>query len=66
MKFYDNPPRINWFKLAERPYIKTEKLEKKVKKILNRVKIEGEDAVHEFNRSEKSYQNRISEYLEIS
>jgi histidinol dehydrogenase len=50
MKFYDNPPRINWFKLAERPYIKTEKLEKKVKKILNRVKIEGEDAVHEFNR----------------
>jgi histidinol dehydrogenase len=51
MKFYDNPPRIQWSKLAERPYFKPDKLEKKVKKILSRVKIEGEDAVHEFNKT---------------
>jgi len=51
MKLYDNPQRINWQKLAQRPYFKPEKLEKKVRKILQRVKIEGEDAVKEFNKT---------------
>jgi histidinol dehydrogenase len=49
MKSYINPPRIIWDKLSQRPYFNADKLEKKVKKILNKIKIEGEDAVHEFN-----------------
>ncbi len=49
MKSYINPPRIQWDKLAQRPYFKADKLERKVKSILNKIKIEGEDAVHEFN-----------------
>jgi histidinol dehydrogenase len=51
MKLYDNPQRIHWQKLAQRPYFKAEKLEKKVRKILQRVKIEGEDAVQDFNKA---------------
>jgi histidinol dehydrogenase len=49
MKSYTNPPRIQWDKLAKRPYFKADKLERKVKSILNKIKIEGEDAVLEFN-----------------
>lgn len=49
MKSYINPPRILWDKLSQRPYFKADKLERKVKSILNKIRIEGEDAVHEFN-----------------
>lgn len=49
MKSYINPQHIIWDKLAQRPYFKADKLERKVKSILNKIKIEGEDAVHEYN-----------------
>lgn len=49
MKSYINPQHIIWDKLAQRPYFKADKLERKVKSILNKIKVEGEDAVHEYN-----------------
>ncbi len=49
MKYYDNPSRMQWNKLVQRPYFNADKLDKQVKKILNAIKIEGEDAVKRFN-----------------
>lgn len=63
MKTYNNPQHIIWNKLAARPYFKADKIEKKVKKILKAVKLEGDDAVKEFN---KDYTGAVESELKVS
>lgn len=67
MRRHENPPRISWSRLARRPYADMGKIEKKVKKILQRVKREGEEAVLYYNKKfdKSSYQQLKVSWEEI-
>lgn len=47
MKKYINPPRTTWTALCQRPTLELEFLEGRVKNILNRVKVSGDEALKE-------------------
>lgn len=50
MKLINNPKRKDWPALLQRPVFDALSLEKKVRKILNKVKREGDKAVRQFTR----------------
>jgi histidinol dehydrogenase len=50
MKLINNPKKKDWTLLLQRPVLDALSLEKKVRKILNKVKREGDKAVRQFTR----------------
>src|SRR3982751_1854886 len=50
MNLINNPKRKDWPKLLARPALDALSLEKKVRKLLNKVKKEGDKAVKQFTR----------------
>jgi histidinol dehydrogenase len=48
MEIYKYPDRAEWNKLSKRPAIETGELEKKVKKILKKVEVNGDKAIKKF------------------
>src|SRR5688572_15013282 len=50
MKLYKNPARAEWEELTRRPVMETESLEQSVKKILQEVKQNGDEALRKFTK----------------
>jgi histidinol dehydrogenase len=50
MKLYKNPARAEWESLTRRPAMETESLEQSVKKILQEVKQNGDEALRKFTK----------------
>ena len=50
IKVYSNPPRSDWDKLSKRPFAQDPSIERSVRKIIKRVKENGDKALKKFTR----------------